>query len=1143
MRKTFKGQHEDLINHIRNNLKSRNIENKDTVAYLICQVELVTVFLLNTLGKKVPTRRIWELFALPSNSDRLAKEFNLKRLAKLQAVYNNWDNSRVVKSAIENYQKEEIDFRVIKFFNEQGKRYFSFKDNSITRINRSKRYLKALDKAVAYQKQKRKNIFNYSESKNNIIYKNRGKKEKISLKDLFNTDEESEGKVFNHLEQISESDFKIDISAVETEKIKISIQELKQWALEMDQLEKSKEIKTSEKSNWFERIKNLEFKLADNKKGLKNKEEFTIEGATNVLGALSVGKSTFITVVTWGLVKKRGKKISIVLYSTGDVFETRNTLLNLDLKAVPLMSVKSLSFKEQVNKQRSAIKEKIAHNALLAFKDLNYNCILKNLAEDEYREDKFKKTNLCDSLYVENDFKEEKILCPFVNKCPKFTRIKNLNQAQVIITTINSAVQSSLPQPYSKQKIKILEYINRRTHLSFFDEVDRSQHNLDSIFSKEFFIHGGEKGLNNLNFDRELKFKNQGSPFKNFSQHLNKLNVYSREIVSIAANNQIETLFAARHKVVNQKISGRILAYVFLEELIGKANYYNNIVSDDSEQEIIKLYEKLRDGFVKNIRFFLRKIRDGASFKEGSFHDELEKLSNRLEGSKNKYIDIFMKRQVKELFEVNSNLSPKELKTLKKLSKKFHDNWENRLEKAIEKAEIKFKLFASLLMLEYHFKYIIQYWSQIRSFVKRGAISNQLFYLNTNKREYDSLFPQVLNLHYGFEIIKGKNDSIKIKYKDFQGVGRWLLLGYDKLYRDLDGIKSNCIFLSGTSKFAKSPKFHLRFPDKEEEVSTILLKNKVKNIGELIFKSGAGNYTKKISGTYGSKKEKNLKELARLVASKKDYQNNNLIEKLKAKIEKKERRNILIGLGSYKSSNIFADALIKYLPRNEAKGVYSLVKSGHSRKDYHIESDKIEQANQLKVKILCLPFRIGRGYNILTEIDKKMIAKFSIVLLAQRPYYIPYSADIEAAWINSSYLKAIKEFKLEQISDLKRFKKQAEARVRKVQYQLENMKGYASLNNLQRDKLLADFFVQIFQFACRAIRGHQKAIVYPLDSSFAPGNFNNNQADSKNTSMLLGWQDMLNKMLTNTSKVDREIYQELYQNVKFDYKLKKNQEG
>lgn len=1113
VRLEYNQQYKELIKNIVKEIRCNKEE-----AELICTVEMVAIFLLDSYSlSSIEIQKVIEIFRLVSTSD-LPNFSNLDkaRLSKLQNLLPHWTYKTVVEKVYMEYSSLPTDYRIgnISFTEKKEINDFALK-SSCKNNKRYKNYLSALEQPLGYKRNKETREKDLPEIAD---------KEYIEYSYLDYSDK-SIKKIYLKVPYIEyaksiESSINIDVTPKKCEKIVIRKDELDRAAKDMDEQDK-KNVKSY---NWEKRVRDLVFAIPQQNFTIKDSDELTVDGIKHMVGALSVGKSTFIKICSY-LLAKKGKRITLFFNTITEVLQTVDYFNDIGILAVPLLS--SNQIKDHSNQYLTTLKSR--HELFdnkPSFRYLSDSCLLvnSNMAIEGVMQDNEKP---CTSLMSD----EKKVYCPFIYSCPRYNNVRDLNDAQIVITTINSAVQSYLPTPFCDKKITILEYLIRTCDLAFIDESDRVQANLDTLFSTTIHLYGSEDLFYEKIMDRQMDYFKKGilpdSPLLiDFIKDTISLENYITGIIEFFKNTD------RPDKLFSKDIFGKVIkSSMMWEELFFEAigvstKDLKDLPSGDPlKEQVTKARESFRESYWE---FQSEHIRGLMEYSSKSQMNYLARTitSNIVDEAKLRTdIQRFTKLPLKNFFKHKR----RDIEKYDKLEK-LKSNLDRPLSDVVHRAEEKVRFILQIYMLEYKLKCLLQSWTAVKN-IDTDFIGQDNKLPGILKEEFAGIVPALpVDVNYGFRI-KEDNKSFAIDYYYYEGVGRWILLNFDKLYRDLDDVGINCILLSGTSNLEYSPKYYVDIP------VSCLLRKKDANRPRLEM-SFPAHLAVKVSGTYREDKIDALQKTAYSISAKEINPNGTSF--LDSIIETLEpgRKRILFTLGSYENCKEFSKALNSF-----GYSARSLVRPGSADVDDKnvLERSNIEDVAKLNIKYLSIPLGIGRGYNIITEslemIDEslavqgeKTVAAMGAVFFIARPFYMPDDANTLLSWLNSIYVSEIKQFKGNRKITFEGFIRQLIKRLNATQRSYENMFGYTSLDSWQRNRLLGDTLVDVYQLCCRLIRGDVNAKIIFLDGSFAPNTFScGNKPDSQETSMLIGWRELLKKMIQGENSIaDKEINKELY---------------
>lgn len=1110
-------------------IKSRYIEI-DTRTYKIarvvsniCSAEIVASFIYNSKSKEILIDDIFQSFRITANSDvPYFNDYDKNVVTILQNTLYHWSYKNSVEQVFAEYEKYPDEWRIFKVNRLSGRlNSVSIKNDAIS-LERYKEYISELTRPLEHEN--RIGLIDEKEFINSdfkyVYYKKSNDKEEAHIE------------LDDNLVSYCKDKYKfelLDTEPKENEGINIFKEDLIAWAYEMD--EKDKELKL--KNNWKGRVKDLVFSIPSNE-GLIDKKNLYIDGMLHTVGALSVGKSTFTNICTYGLTKHKGKTITIFLNTVSDVFKSVDYFNMLQVKAVPLLSTNQIH--EHANQYITTLK---THNEIFknkkSFKYINDSCILLNTKLD-FENELSEEWPPCSELYIKKEGIRgdinKKIVCPFISTCPKYNNIRDLNDAQVIITTINSAVQSYLPFPYVDKHMTILEYIMCKSNLVFIDESDQVQAYLDSMFCREITLYGDKNIFYKETKNKIMEYQEQGDVpddenIVEFIRGTTNVEYFTTNIVNfITTTVEVNKLF--KRNIFDEIVKSQLLWRDMFDEAIGVNK--NIKKTFDENMQLSDLYNKARKAFINTFTKFQRDLLNEESSKDkNNVVEDLRIIASNLADESKLILDLEHLSNFKLnellLWEKEERVNREDFKELDGLYK----NWDKALNQIVSRSMEKLKFIIDLYMLEHKLKYVLEKWDLVKK-IDPSIIDGKNGDPGALRKEFAGLVPVIpIDMNYGF-IIKKDNNKIKIIYKNIQGVGRWILLNFHRLYSYLDGIKTNCILLSGTSNMKTSPKYNVNLP-----VECLLRKPKVKKTK--LFMYYPAPIAVKVSGTKYIEKREALKNMVNKLFDKTlSIDDKAYLEEVYDKLTK-GRKRVLFSLGSYDDCRIFTEEL-----NENMKDAFALVKTGNLsvNSKNEIERSKIEDIAKYNIKAMSIPLGIGRGYNINTvildyinevkgEAAAKSVAAIEAAFFIKRPYYIPNDINTMVSWFNNAYVNEIYAYKNKEYKDIKEFHHYLLSALYKAESEFENIYGYSSLSDYARNNLLGDTIVDVFQLACRLIRGDVNAEIHFMDSSFAPNTAANDDGDTIKTSMLIGWREMIKNMIYKASSISEgQIAKELY---------------
>ncbi len=255
--------------------------------------------------------------------------------------------------------------------------------------------------------------------------------------------------------------------------IKVSLQELKKTAEEMDQIclvQGNKSIR----SNWsraFDQVIIKKVRVGS----IEESGELTISELCNIVGMVGAGKSTLMNILSYWAAKQ-GYRILIILDSVAEVIKAVEQFCSFDICVTPLLG--RFTRYDQLDKVINPGEMYLDENTS---KYLTALCPLDGLRPDGSDRALDYGDEPCFNLKKKNGGNKDYV-CPFYFRCPAKENERKIATASIIVTTPAGFVYGRTPFPVTGRKERIAEYVLRNFDLVIFDESDRIQVNFDSIF-------------------------------------------------------------------------------------------------------------------------------------------------------------------------------------------------------------------------------------------------------------------------------------------------------------------------------------------------------------------------------------------------------------------------------------------------------------------------------------------------------------------------------------------------------------------------------------------------------------------------------------------------------------------------------------
>jgi hypothetical protein len=122
--------------------------------------------------------------------------------------------------------------------------------------------------------------------------------------------------------------------------IELDLDALHATALSLDEQEKALGIEETLRGNWSKRLKTLEVKIFEVDETLVQTRSLNLDGLFHLVGALGVGKSTLIWLVTYHLAHERGYHVTVMVNTVVESIRFASWLRRLGVKAAPILGKK-----------------------------------------------------------------------------------------------------------------------------------------------------------------------------------------------------------------------------------------------------------------------------------------------------------------------------------------------------------------------------------------------------------------------------------------------------------------------------------------------------------------------------------------------------------------------------------------------------------------------------------------------------------------------------------------------------------------------------------------------------------------------------------------------------------------------------------
>lgn len=833
-----------------------------------------------------------------------------------------------------------------------------------------------------------------------------------------------------------------------------------------------------------------------------------LKGIIHILGALGVGKSNFKYGMTRYLLEEQhANRIAIIEDKVTTVFDVVKKLRGMGINAIPIIG-------KDDEKHLHGVMNKLSIEDYLKsdFDFLEWvsgECLMLSSQGDFQAETK---EAPCNRLKESRSGCGPSVCCPFITKCGRMKRYRDMNEATVWVTTVHSVISGNIPQAFNPNKRTFFEILYDNTDLIFFDEVDGTQDILDGAFIQSSNLLNGYELSHDLaqlrtRIEKVVRLKEAPrlsvalAGFENARAHFNEL------------------LFNCGE--ARQKIKGSILTIKSLLYQITKAI--------DTEKTEIKNAEKLEMELkslmsIVNIHFYTLN-------REKAFQTHLE--HNEWFLAYDRIIQNYEKRENKGDYREYSEF-------LKTIETRFNELSIHFKDESPKNKKLIYEMTAFLIVLvdlDRFYKMIVTECDHIR--MNNPVLTNDLYGLKMNPSP-TSIFtyePLLEDMKYGYliEEIEGK-DSYQLELYQYNAVGRKILFTLSDIKEPMNQSGPVVIGLSGTSFLPDSLKYNfIKKPD--------LLLESINKDGSLR-KEGmiTAHYIPTVS-TVTTNSRKSVTEMPYVTVSGGGSRTEERMERY---------RSILLHLDGFNTEkiNYLETATVGKKPSIIVTGNYSEAEGVHhwlQSRGYHSlglvreerEGDftitrgevegiaKNEKHKDAQFFVVSLE-SIARGYNILNDFQD---SHFGSVFFLNRPYPQPLSLPNSLKKTHALYDYVLEDL-IEDV-DLTTSEKLYEA-YRRNSMNFDDAYHLGFWNDLTEQEKLwisADALVPIKQMIGRTQRNQNSTDVYFCDGAFCPRDNKDFIGTSKGDSMFDCWLRSLENII-NQHPFGKSLFEEFYRALK-----------
>ncbi|MBT2285841.1 hypothetical protein J7E78_20055 [Paenibacillus polymyxa] len=635
----------------------------------------------------------------------------------------------------------------------------------------------------------------------------------------------------------------------------------------------------------------------------RREEKLNYKGNVHIGGGLASGKSTFMMLEAYRLVKQENATVGFIEGSVPQVLKRVQELRNLGIYAVPVIGRSSRRHHQQnyllANSEKILEVSDWGNSEYSSLEHLSDVCMIKSFAKD------YEPIADYPCLRLEQDSSLRK--CPLAGMCGIYRDLADLNKAEVWVTTTASVLKTHIPAMLDPLERTIYEAMYDLLDVIFVDEADQVQQQFDEAFLTEYNVFGSPDDI----FEKlrresyELTSGNYGqyagdSIINEWNDRLRMLDLMVWRIYT-----KLEKSQTLRRKIRNELIRVAALASEISDKLA---------TTDTTQRQIFNMLTAY---------------------------------------ALDPYKDPLLSELANQLIETEDHADKEAL--LNELIQKVGGQMKPRIKKELLYAQLEFFLYLS--RAEESIKYVLTAFPMVQAKLGLRIDFSPLFTMQKDFQPFMKEAMTGITLGYKYDLPDGAKTG-KFKLIEYTAVGRLLLHEWNHLYRDSDNKEGpSVVFLSGTSHAPGSAHFDLFTPtnwllqaDRKRSNIDIFYKPVLDmNRGEFYSISGEQDQERKREALNG---------MVRHIKQDIEYE-------LQYWRTKGAARKILLVVNSYDDVETVGAAFQNDSRWTERYKLLS--RQGDLNEDQVsrvlIESFKDETAEVLIVPMLS----VGRGYNILGE--------------------------------------------------------------------------------------------------------------------------------------------------------------------------------
>jgi pPIWI RE three-gene island domain Z len=656
----------------------------------------------------------------------------------------------------------------------------------------------------------------------------------------------------------------------------------------------------------------------------------------------------------------------------------------------------------------------------------------------------------CERLYEkESDVRQadKRVICPFFRVCPSHQLSRDIPQARIWIVTPGAMASSRLPVMIEERFVQLGEVIYQETDLVIFDEVETIQQWFDRAFATSQTLiqrtGGALKTLATLAQDylsNSNALSNQDRRWVFSAIRAYEIGLYLCDMVrnSSLIQQWIAEIYFTPHRLFSD-LSLRLLGI--------NPNTPNLTMTAQQEQEreqLLAIFHEFHDDYMMppfKTPTLLHDIANALLARNGSGVDP--RIREQCLSWMQNAVPSFTSRLSQFQNGGQQGRQPSSRRSTR-YTRSVRTAPAETLQSLTERLE--FVLVTSIL--DRLVSYVLESWYNVPAPLLRIIRDEDLFQrISTDLQGILPLAPMGMlggflctdddrrpdNPNPGVPLPRR---TMRLQAFRYQNVGRWYVLHFHDLLKQIGYPGPGVLSLSGTSWLPDAAGWHVDVPP-----AGILMAHQrsVQAIrrSEFFFLPQAGEEGERLNVSGSGRLTTRIREVARQLAGfptpalsplQSEFQE---LERLAQEEQARNRRQrvasrrtnlwidrqrILLFVNSYDQVRATIEGILSRQPEREAS-IYGLVQRREENADEQdrwmparsILGRQVQRADieafgrQTNGSILVAPLQaIGRGYNILNAYG---VAAFGSVFFLTRPMPVPFDLERRAEWLNSQFLK------------------------------------------------------------------------------------------------------------------------------------------